>query len=76
MFGLNKKRTIFGRWADKNKILQREVEEDTGLSSPVISRVYNDPTYPPSRSTRKSILNFARSHGWANVKDEDLWPPM
>jgi len=73
MFGIGKPRSIFGRWADKKRILQREVEEETKLSRPIVTRLFNDKEYVPSPKTQRAILQFVRKRGW-NAKSDDLWP--
>lgn len=74
MFGLGKIRTIFGSWIDKKRIMQIEVQEETGLSRPIISELCNNPDYRPSSNTKKKVLLFVRKRGWETVSQDDLWP--
>lgn len=74
MFGLGKKRSIFGKFIDKQRILQIEVEEETKLSNPIITKLCNDDKYVPSPKTQRVILRFVRGRGWENAKSDDLWP--
>lgn len=74
MFGLGKKRTPFGKFIDSQRILQVEVEDETKLSNPIITKACNDETYLPSPSTQKKLLEFVRKRGWKKAKAHDLWP--
>lgn len=74
MFGLGKSRTPFGQWLDKNKILQREVQDETKLSQPIVTQLCNNPEYRPSSNTKMKVLHFIRKRGWKKVRQDDLWP--
>ena len=74
MFGLGKVRTIFGKWIDQKRIFQKEVQDETGLSQPIVTQLCNNPDYLPSSNTKKKILLFVRNRGWKGVRQDDLWP--
>lgn len=74
MFGLGKTRTPFGKWIDKKRILQIEVEDETGLSQPTVTQLCNSLDYDPGPRTRKKVLEFIRKRGEEGVTQEDLWP--
>ncbi|MEH6957210.1 helix-turn-helix domain-containing protein [Neobacillus drentensis] len=68
-FGLNKKRTKFGRYLDKEEITQIEIEELSGLSRRTISRLCNDEEYRPKFETVTKIKKALRDLN-RNVPDD------
>jgi transcriptional regulator with XRE-family HTH domain len=71
-FGLGKSRTKFGRWLDKEKVTQIEIEEKTGLSRGTVSRLCNDKDYIPKISTWIKIQRALKSFGY-NVNRDDFF---
>ncbi|MFF0831050.1 transcriptional regulator [Brevibacillus sp. NPDC003359] len=74
MFGIGKTRTPFGNFIDSKRIMQKEVEEETRLSNPIIKKACNEDSYLPSPGTQKRLLEFVRRRGWKSAKAHDLWP--
>lgn len=74
MFGIGKDRTPFGKFLDSKRIFQKEVEQETGLSNPIVNKACNDAKYFPSPSTQAKLLEFVRKRGWKKAKAHDLWP--
>ncbi|UED70721.1 transcriptional regulator [Brevibacillus sp. HD3.3A] len=74
MFGLGKSRTPLGKFLDQNRIMQKEVEQETKISNPIVTKACNDPNYIPSPSIQKKFLDFVRKKGWKQAKAHDLWP--
>lgn len=74
MFGIGKERTPFGEFIDRKRILQKEVELETKVSNPIITKACNDRNYIPSPTIQKRLLEFVRSRGWKDATAHDLWP--
>lgn len=74
IFGIGKKRTPLGQFIDRLRILQKEVEQETKVSNPIVTKACNDPDYRPSPNVQKKFLDFVRKRGWKNAKTDDLWP--
>jgi hypothetical protein len=74
MFGLGKRRTPLGRFLDQQRIMQKEVEKEAGVSNPIVTKACSDPNYIPSPTVQKKLLGFVRKRGWKNAKAHDLWP--
>lgn len=73
MFGLGKKRSLLGRWLDKNGVSQKWLEEQTKLSDETISRLANKQNATPNSKTMKKILDAIRKKD-PEAKQEDFWP--
>ncbi|RVT62776.1 helix-turn-helix domain-containing protein [Niallia taxi] len=68
-FGLNKDRSKFGRYVDRKKISQIELEELTGLSRGTISKLCNDDNYRPKQSTISKVKRAMKQLG-TEVSDD------
>ncbi|MGM7682672.1 transcriptional regulator [Cytobacillus sp. Hm23] len=72
MFGLGKKRTKFGKWIDKRKIKQIDIEKNARLGRATISNMCNNPDYVPRISTWVKIERALKKMGF-NVRRDDFF---
>jgi hypothetical protein len=72
MFGLGKKRTKFGKWMDKKRIKQIELEEAADLGRATISNMCNNVDYAPKYSTFTKVKKALEKWGYS-VDYEDFW---
>lgn len=72
MFGLGKKRSLFGRFLDKNSIVQQEIADESGVSKSTISRLCQPEENEPTLHVAKKIIKTLRGNGY-NVDYEDFW---
>lgn len=71
--GLGKKRSRYGSFLDRNKILQERIREETKLSREIITRICNT-DYCPSGTSMRKLVQAARKLSGENVSADDFWP--
>jgi len=74
MFNVGKKRTLYGEFLDKNKVLQERVREVTRLNKDTVTRACNDMDYKPKRSVEKLLVDAAEELTGIEVEAKDFWP--
>lgn len=72
MFGLGKPRTKFGKWLDKNGILQNDVAKASKVGRTTISNMCSDKSYAPKYSTFEKVRRGLKKMGY-DVEYEDFW---
>ncbi|MFC0560788.1 helix-turn-helix domain-containing protein [Halalkalibacter alkalisediminis] len=72
MFGLGKKRSKFGKFLDKNRIMQEEIAKESGVSRNTISRLTKSDENRPSMKNASKIIKSLRNNGY-NVDNDDFW---
>jgi len=72
MFGLGKPRSRFGKWVDKNELLQEEIAKKANVGNTTVSNMCNDKNYSPRISTWVKIEKALKQLGY-NVKREDFF---
>jgi DNA-binding XRE family transcriptional regulator len=72
MFGLGKKRSKFGRFLDKNSILQEEIAKESGVNRNTISRLTKSDDNRPSMKNGSKIIKTLRKEGYSADFD-DFW---
>lgn len=73
MFGLGKKRTLYGEFLDNHKIPQERVAEYTGLNRETVSRACNDLLYKPKKSVSNLLTAAARHFSGQAVNKDSFW---
>jgi hypothetical protein len=71
-FGLGKKRSKFGKFVDREELLQIDIEEESKLSRGTISKLCNDPHHIPKHSTAIRVIKALNRMG-KNVEIRDFW---
>jgi predicted transcriptional regulator len=69
LFGLGKPRSKFGKWVDKNGIVQKEIAEKAKLSEMSVSRMCNEKDYVPKVSTWVKVQRALKSMGYEVDRD-------
>jgi putative transcriptional regulator len=72
MFGLGKKRSKFGRFLDKNAIIQQELSKESGVNRNSISRLTKSDDNKPSMKNASKIIKTLKKAGF-NVGYDDFW---
>lgn len=72
MFGIGKPRSKFGKWVDKNGIMQREIAKKAKISEMSLTRMCNDKHYVPKISTWVKVQRALKSMGY-DVDREDYF---
>jgi putative transcriptional regulator len=72
MFGLGKKRSKFGRFLDKNAIIQQELSKESGVNRNSISRLTKSDDNKPSMKNASKIIKTLKKTGF-NVDYDDFW---
>ncbi|KMJ56443.1 DNA-binding protein [Bacillus sp. LL01] len=72
MFGLGKQRSRFGKFLDKNRIMQEEVAKESGVNRNTISRLTKSDDNRPSMKNGSKIIKTLRKEGY-NVDYDDFW---
>ena len=70
MFGLGKPRSKFGKWLDRNGIMQKEVAKKAKLSEMSLTRMCNDKDYTPKISTWVKVQRALKSMGYDVDRDK------
>ena len=70
MFGLNKSRSKFGKFLDRNGIMQKEVAKKAKLSEMSLTRMCNDKDYTPKISTWVKVQRALKSMGYDVDRDK------
>jgi predicted transcriptional regulator len=69
LFGLGKPRSKFGKWVDRNGIVQKEIAEKAKLSEMSVSRMCNEKDYVPKVSTWVKVQRALKSMGYEVDRD-------
>lgn len=69
MFGIGKPRSKFGKWVDKNGIMQREIAKKAKISEMSLTRMCNDKDYVPKISTWVKVQRALKSMGYDVDRD-------
>ena len=72
MFGLGKPRTKFGKWMDKEGIVQNEVAKESKVGRTTISNMCSDKDYAPRYSTFEKVKRALNKMGY-DVEYDDFW---
>lgn len=72
MNGLGKPRSDFGEFMDRNKIKQKTLVKDSGVSKSTISKACIDNDFSPSYTNGVKIIKCLQSQGY-EVGFEDFW---
>lgn len=72
MFGLGKKRSKFGRFIDRNGIIQEELSKASGVNRNTISRVAKDDGQQPSMKNATKLIKALKKAGY-KVDYDDFW---
>lgn len=72
MFGLGKKRSKFGRFMDRNGIIQEELSKASGVNRNTISRAAKDDDQQPSMKNAVKLIKTLKKAGY-NVDYDDFW---
>lgn len=71
-FGLEKKRSEFGKWLDKHGISQTMLATRTKLSTSTISNLCTNKNHTPNLKTANKIIKELKQID-PNIKSEDFW---
>jgi transcriptional regulator with XRE-family HTH domain len=71
-FGLGRERTDAGRFLDRYRITQTEIQKESGLSESTLTRICSDRSYNPSKLTRRTFVNALQRMGY-DVEEYDFW---
>lgn len=69
-FGLGKPRSKFGKWVDRNGIVQNDIAKKSGLSKTTISKMCNDKEYVPRWETWIKVQRALKSLGYDVDRDD------
>lgn len=72
MFGLGKKRSKFGKFLDKNGIIQEELSKASGVNRNTISRIAQSNDSQPNMKNAMRIISALKKEGF-HVDFEDFW---
>ncbi|MBN6890048.1 helix-turn-helix domain-containing protein [Cytobacillus horneckiae] len=72
MFGLGKKRSKFGRYLDRNGIIQEELSKISGVNRNTISRVASSDEQQPRLKNAAKIIKALKKSGY-DVDYDDFW---
>jgi hypothetical protein len=70
MFGLGKPRSKFGKFLDRNGIMQEEIRKRTKLGNGTITSLCNDKDYTPKISTWVKVQRALKSMGYDVDRDK------
>lgn len=71
--GIGKYRTAYGRYLDRNGILQERVREVSGLNRETVSKACSEAGYVPGASTARKLLAAVRTLTGNDVEFTDFW---
>lgn len=71
MFGLGKNRSKFGKFLDRNSIIQEELSKVSGVNRNTISRAAKTDGCPSMKNASR-IIKALRKSGY-NVDFDDFW---
>lgn len=69
-FGLGKPRSKFGKWVDRNGIVQNDIAKESGLSHTTISKMCNNKEYVPKWDTWVKVQRVLKSWGYDVDRDD------
>jgi DNA-binding XRE family transcriptional regulator len=72
VFGLGKKRSKFGKWLDKQGLIQNDLANKSKVGRTTVSNMCNDPEYSPRHETWFKIQKALKSWGY-NVDRNDFF---
>ncbi|MDR6884852.1 transcriptional regulator [Bacillus sp. 3255] len=73
MYGsIGKKRTRFGRWADKERLTQQMLIKITGVNKNTMTELCNNEEYNPHIPTKTKVVSGLRRNGF-DVEMADFW---
>lgn len=72
MFGLGKKRSKFGKFLDKNGIIQEELSKASGVNRNTISRAAQDDDHRPNFKNAVKLIKALKKSGY-DIDYEDFW---
>jgi len=68
----NRDHTRFGNWCINEEITQGDIKRWSGVSRPVIMKMYGDANYRPSELTKRSVLSGLQQNGY-NIEEGKFW---
>lgn len=72
LYGLGKKRTTFGNWADRNGLKQQELMRITGINKNTMTELCSNVDYSPHDATMIKVISGLRRAGY-DVSMSDFW---
>lgn len=72
MFGLGKRRSKFGKFLDRNGIIQEELSKASGVNRNSISRIAQNDSKAPSLKSATKLVKALKKEGY-DVDYDDFW---
>lgn len=72
MYGLGKRRSRFGRWADRKGLTQQELTKICGINKSTMSEICSNDDYNPQIATKTKIVSSLRKNRY-DVEMADFW---
>lgn len=72
LYGLGKKRTVFGKWADREGLSQKELMAITGINKNTMTELCSNLEYSPHDATMIKVISGLRREGY-DVSMSDFW---
>lgn len=72
MYGLGKRRSRFGRWADRKGLTQQELTKICGINKSTMSEICSNDDHNPQIATKTKIVSALRKNRY-DVEMADFW---